>query len=139
MKKRNNSERRGMNKTKDFTLQFLPYAEIKDLDSNNRIRRILEIIREDTILILQGKLKPEEESKLIKDTMNLIRGFESFKGVELAIVSNYSDKGLIDKIKRNIVNLLYGGDLDVITIIGPATIVKEIKKNPKKIELFLKK
>ncbi len=139
MKKRNNPEKRGASKTKDFTLQFLPYAEIKDLDSNNRIKKILEIIREDSILILQGKLKPEEESKLIKDTMNLIRGFESFKGVELAIVSNYSDRNLIDKIKRNIVNLLYGGDLDVITIIGPATIVKEIKKNPKKIELFLKK
>jgi len=34
---------------------------------------------------------------------------------------------------------LSGGDLGAITIIGPASIVKEIKRDPKKIELMLNK
>ena len=42
-------------------------------------------------------------------------------------------------MKKGIVNALSGGDLVAVTIIGPATIIKEIKRNPKKIELFLNK
>lgn len=38
---------------------------------------------------------------------------------------------------RGIANALAGGDFSAITIIGPATIVKEMKRNPKRIELLL--
>ncbi len=127
-------------KLKGFSIQFLPYSEIKNLDSGKRIKKILGIIIGNNILIMQGRLKPEEETKLISDAMGMISGsLKDFRGVELAVISGSEEKNFFSKLKRNLANALSGGDLGTITIVGPATIVKEIKKNPKKIELLLNK
>ncbi len=124
-------------KIKGFTMQFLPYSEIRDLNSDERIKKILEIILGNKILILQGRLKSEEETRLIGDTMAMIRHIKNFKGIELAVISGNESEGFFENFKKNLVNIISGGDLGAITIIGPATIVKEIKRNPKKIELLL--
>jgi len=130
---------KGLGKIKGFSIQFLPYSEIRNLNSDERIRKILNIVLGNNILFLQGKLKSEEEARLIGDTMAMINHLKGFKGIELAVISGNGEEGFIDKFKKSIVNFLISGDLDSITIIGPATIVKEIKRNPKKIELFLSK
>ena len=124
---------------KGFSIRFLPYSEIKNLDSDKRIRKILGIVLGNNILILQGKLEPEEETRLIGDTMAMIGHIKNFKGIELAVISGNDNQGFFGKMKRGIINVIVGGDLGAITIIGPATIVKEIKRNPKKIELLLNK
>lgn len=131
--------KRGKNlgKIKGFSIQFLPYSEIRDLNSDERIRKVLKIVLGNNILILQGKLKAEEEARLIGDTMAMIGHVKNFKGIELAVISGNDSAGFFGKIKQGLVNALSKGDLGAITIIGPATIVKEIKRNPKKIELFL--
>ena len=124
-------------KLKGFSMQFLPYSEIRDLDSNGRIKKILDIVLGNNILIIQGKLKPDEEARLIGDTMAMIGHLKNFKGIELAVVGENDEEGFMDKMKKRIADVLSGGDLSAVTIIGPATVVKEIKKDPKKIELFL--
>ncbi|MCA9487528.1 MAG: DUF2073 domain-containing protein [Nanoarchaeota archaeon] len=129
--------KRGMKKIKGFSLQFLPYSEIKGLNGDERIRKILNIVLGNNILILQGKLKTDEETRLIGDTMAMIGHVKGFKGIELAVISENGNKGMFGKMKQGIVRSLSGGDLGAITIIGPASIVKEIKRNPKKIELLL--
>ena len=134
-KKRGNS----LGKIKGFSIQFLPYSEIRDLNSDERIRKILGIVLGNNILFLQGRLKPEEETRLIGDTMAMIGHVKDFKGIELAVISGNGDEGVFDKMRKGIVNFLSKGDVGAMTIIGPATIVKEIKRNPKKIELFLNK
>ena len=126
-------------KIKGLSIQFMPYSEIRDLSDNDRIRKILKIILGNNILILQGRLKGVEETRLIGDTMAMIGHVKGFKGVELAVISNNRKDKLFEKMKKGIVNVLSGGDLSAVTIIGPATIIKEIKRNPKKIELFLNK
>ena len=126
-----------LGKIKGFSIQFLPYSEIKDLDGNNRIKKILSIVLGNNILILQGKLKAEEETRLIGDTMAMIGHIKNFKGIELAVISSEGKEGIYSKMKYGIANMLTGGDINAITIIGPATIVKEMKRNPKKIELLL--
>ncbi len=120
-------------------MQFMSYSEIKNLDSDQRIKKILGIVLGNNILILQGKLDPEEEARLIGDTMAMIKHIKNFKGIELAVISGNGNEGFFGNFKRNLVNAISGGDLGAITIIGPATIVKEIKRNPKKIELLLNK
>ena len=122
-----------------FTINFMPYSEISGLDSSKRIRKILDVILGNSILILQGRLKPEEETRLIEDTMAMIGHVRDFKGVELAVISGNGNENAFGKMRMGIVNALSGRDLGAITIIGPATIVKEIKRNPKKIELLLNK
>jgi len=127
-------------KLKGFSLQFMPYSEIRSLDSSERIRKILDIILGSNILILQGRLRAEEETRLIEDTMAMIGHVKDFRGIELAVISNGGgEEGFLDKVRNSVVNVLSGGDLGAITVIGPASIVKEIKRNPKKLELFLNK
>lgn len=132
-----NSSRIGQ--IKGFSIQFLPYSEIRDLDSDKRIRKILNVVLGNIILILQGRLRAEEETRLIGDTMAMIGHVKNFKGIELAVISGNRNDSILGKMKKGIANALSGGDLGAITIIGPATIVKEIKRNPKKIELLLNK
>lgn len=136
MKKKRRKE---VGKLKGFAIQFLPFSEIKDLDSDERIRKVLDIVFGNNILILQGRLRPMEETRLIGDTMAMINHVKDFKGIELAVIAGNGNVSLFGKMKKGIVSALSGGDLTSITIIGPATIVKEIKRNPKKIELLLNK
>jgi len=134
-------KKRGKNlgKIKGFSIQFLPYSEIRDLDSSERIKKILSIILGNNILILQGKLKSDEETRLIGDTMAMIGHVKNFRGIELAVISGDDDEGFFRKFTTGLANTIGGGNLGAITIIGPATIVKEMKRNPKKIELMLNK
>ena len=125
-------------KIKGFAIQFMPYSDIRNLGSTDRIRKILDIAFSNSILILQGRLRPEEETRLIEDTMAMIGHVKSFKGIELAVISSQEKKSYIDRVKSNIAIRLNGADLGAITIIGPASVVKEIKQDPKKIELLMK-
>ena len=126
-----------LGKIKGFSIQFLPYSEYGYLDSNERIKKILNIILGNNILILQGKLRYGEETRLIGDTMAMIGHVRDFNGIELAVIAGREDEGIWRKMKKGMANALTGGDLSAITIIGPATIVAEIKRNPQKIELLL--
>ena len=121
----------------DLTIHFMPYSEISKEDSTGRIKKILNLILQNKIIIIQGRLKAEEESRLIGDTMVLIDHIKGFKGVELAVVSNNDKMGIFDKLKHGVAKMLIG-EQDAVTIIGPANLVKEIKRNPQKLELMLK-
>ena len=116
------------------TLQLVPYAEIEPLTSVGRIRKLLNIAKQNKIVLLQGRLKKEEETELIQATMEEID--DAFKGIELAVI-NPSAETLtgFQKIRSNVVTTLLG-DRQGLTVIGPATVVRKIKKNPNKIELF---
>ena len=132
------NKKKGLGSIKGFAIQFLPYTEIKDLDSDERVKKILGIVLGNNILILQGRLRSIEETRLIGDTMAMIGHVKDFRGIELAVISE-GEQSFFGKMKKGLINALSGGDLGAITIIGPATIVKEIKRNPKKIELMLNK
>jgi len=121
-----------------LTLSFMPYFEIAKLESSERIKKILDIILKGRIVILQGRLAVTEETGLIQATMALVGRIKGFKGVEIAIINPSSNQAIFDKIKSGIANALVG-QRDSLTIIGPATMVKEIKKDPSKIELMLKR
>ncbi len=133
-------KKKNLGKIRGFSIQFLPYSEIRGLDSTKRIRKILNIVLGNNILIIQGRLESEEETRLIEDTMAMIGHVRNFKGIELAVISGNGNKGggFFGRFKRNLANTIAGEDMGAVTIIGPATIIKEIKRNPKKIELLLK-
>jgi hypothetical protein len=120
-----------------LTIQFIPYAEIDNLKSGERIKKLLKVVLENKIIVLQGKLKPEEEARLIEDTMALIGHIKGFKGVELAVLSPKSKSPMLTGLKSGISKFLVG-DRESITLIGPATIIREMKKDPSKIELMIR-
>ncbi len=133
------AKRKSKNKIEGFAIQFIPYSEIKSLSSTDRIKKILDIAFSNSILIIQGRLRPTEETRLIEDTMAMIGHVKDFKGIELAVIPSSRTQSSFEKFKQKIATKLSGTDMSAITIIGPATIVKEIKQDPKKIELFLSK
>ena len=135
MVKKEAKHRHGEN---DLTIHFMPYSEIAKEDSLGRVKKLMGLILENKIIILQGRLKPEEESKLIETTMTLIGNIKGFQGVEISTLSGQEDQTAFDKIRHNIARILVG-EQDAITLIGPASSVKEIKRDPKKIELMLKR
>ena len=113
-----------------ITLQFVPYADIENLASEKRIKKLLDIVKDDKILLLEGRLRKEEEAELIKTTMEEIT--PEFKGIEHSVINPDQNAKGIGKIR----NFLLGNRTG-FTIIGPASIVKDIKKNPNKIELLM--
>ena len=119
-----------------LTLQFVPYNEIDDLGSARRVKKLIDIVKENKIVLLEGRLKKEEETDLIEIAMEEISN--KFKGIELAVINpEKKDAGFFGGMKSGVFNLILGDRMG-FTVIGPATIVKEIKKNPNKIELFTK-
>jgi len=116
------------------TLQFMPYTEIENLSSVGRIRKLLNIAKQDKIVLLQGRLKKEEEAELIKATMEEIN--KEFKGIELAVINpTQTAKEGFHKFKYDMLGMFFG-EMQGLTIIGPSSVVKKIKKDPNKIELL---
>ena len=116
------------------TFQFIPFQEIERLSSAKRVNKLLNIVKDNKIVIMEGRLKKQEEADLIEITMEEISA--KFKGIELSVV--YPDRNKqtnMQKMKGAFANVLLG-DRQGMTIIGPASIVKKIEKNPDKIELF---
>jgi len=126
-----------INKNK-ITLSFVPYADIVKLESVERIKRVLDIVLKNRIVILQGRLTAVEEASLIQSTMALVGKIKKFKGVELAVIQGNMQENMFDKFKLGVARALVG-NRDQLTIIGPASMVREIKKNPEKIDLMLKR
>ncbi len=119
------------------TIQLIPYSEIDGMSSVGRIRKLLNIAKENKIVLLQGRLKKEEETELIKATMEEIN--KEFKGIELAVINPGKTRDVgFTKLKNDLINSLLG-ERAGLTIIGPASVVKSIKKDPSKIQLMLAK
>ncbi len=111
------------------TIQLMPYSEIDGLTSVGRIRKILNVAKQNKIVMLQGRLKKEEEAELIQATMEEIN--KEFRGIELAVINPSNSGAFLDNVASFIL-----GNRTGLTIVGPASIVKKIKKDPNKIELF---
>ena len=122
-------------KLKGLSIHIMPYSEIRELTITERVKKILNLILGNRVVILQGRLRPEEEIRLIEDTMAMVDHIKTFKGIELAVVDANRDEGFFLRMKRGIARGLTG-ESNSLTIIGPASIVKEIKRDPSKIEVF---
>src|SRR3989344_4378600 len=109
------------------TLHFVPYTEIEPLSGIGRIRKLLSIAKQNKIVLMQGRLRQEEEAELIKTTGEEIN--KEFKGIELAVINpSETAKDGFQKFKYDILGLVLG-DTQGLTIIGPSSIVKKIKND----------
>lgn len=95
--------------------------------------KVMRALQTDSLVLIDAKLNAEEEAGLIRDTMESFS--EKFSGIELSSietpqVSNFS------KIKSVIAERLTGKKRG-FTIIGPAGIVRKIKKNPQELLVYM--
>jgi len=119
-----------------LSMQIVPFSEVKELGIPQRVKKILSLILNNKIVVLQGRLRSEEEARLIEDTMALVDHVKNFKGIELAVIEpNIKNAGFFVKMKYGLAKSLIG-DTSSMTVIGPASVIKEIKRDPKQLELF---
>lgn len=124
-------------KIKGLSLQVIPFSEVQNLSISERVKKILTIVLGNKIVLLQGRLRAEEEARLIEDTMALVDHVKGFKGIELAVIEpNTRNSSVFEKFKYGLAKRLVG-DSNALTVIGPASVIKEIKRDPRKIELLL--
>lgn len=123
-------------------MDFVSSVILNGRSGKKKINFILKKVKDGSILVTDGVLKPEEEMDLIKETMRRVD--DGFPGIEVCSLKKQT-KGLrsfferlsdgrerfgsfmFSKItgKPSKTNLKTG-----MTLIGPARIIKKIKKNP---------
>jgi hypothetical protein len=105
-------------------LDLISGERMDGLTSMEKIRAILDSVREGNIVILESGLSPDEESKLIEVTMSEINP-DGFSGIEIESypTSGGGDTGLFGR--------LMGKDDDgqKLTVIGPANQIETLHKD----------
>ncbi|MBI4406290.1 DUF2073 domain-containing protein [Candidatus Micrarchaeota archaeon] len=115
-----------------ISIEFLSNRAIAGKSSNQKLQFILDQVKKgDKIIVLEEPLDPSEETELIKLTMEQVD--KDFSGIEVATLGSATYD-----IKTHLVRLL-GGRLGGLTVVGPSKIVKQIKKDPNKLNLLAKK
>ena len=49
-------------KLKGFSIHIMPYSEIRELTITERVKKILQLVLGNRVVILQGKLRPEKSA-----------------------------------------------------------------------------
>lgn len=114
-------------------IRYLSISRLSALNIQSKVDLILEYIKNKDVLIIDGRLKSREEAELIRRTMkDLGEEFEIFHGIEMASLYD-------NNIRKKTFFNIFKKESNGITIIGPASIIEEMKHNPDHVELKLKK
>lgn len=97
-------------------IDFISKNVLKRLKTREKIDMILRLVKNNTIIVLEGNLSPGEQIELVKETMRQIDPL-SFIGVEIIDFTNAEKYGAA----KNTASL---------TIIAPGGKVEVIKKTP---------
>ena len=116
---------------KKISIKLIPYENMKkDMDV------IFDELKKGSIVIIDAKISPEEESEIIARTMENID--LKFKGIEISTIDvkrGWKESRLsmvVEKVRR-----LLGAKERGITIIGSANLVKKMEKTPEEIYLYM--
>jgi hypothetical protein len=116
----------------NIRIKLLPYEKFK----KDKYTHMLNDLKSDTIILVDAKLTPEEESQLIEETMKRVS--ERFSGIEMSSVDIMGDSKAsgFERLRNSMVEMILGKKRGM-TIIGPAKIIHKIKKNPQELLLYI--
>lgn len=98
-------------------MDFLSSNALKNVSSMEKIYMIIDKVKEGDIVIIEGGLTPSEEAELIETTMREI-DIEEFVGIDVHTLEK-DKSSFFGMSKKKVIG---------ITIIGPANIMKTVKK-----------
>ena len=109
-------------------VDFIPFSSIKRKPPGEKVEFLMERVKAGKVIVIEGTLDPEEEAMLIESTMKAVS--EDFPGIELCTLSGdeYRKLGMLDDIRDRILKTL--GHRKGIVVIGPAAVIKEVKRSP---------
>lgn len=114
-------------------IRYISIDRLNSLRTNSKIDLIIEHIKENNIILVDGRLKSRDEAELIRRTMiDLHKEFQIFHGVEMVSLQDgfQTKKGVMGIFRK---------EPKGITIIGPASIITEMKQQTDHVELNIKK
>lgn len=115
-----------------IVIEFLSAKAMQGKPPAYKLDYILNTVKKgDKIVVLEEPLTPAEEKELISLTMAQVDS--NFPGIEVATLGSAS----LD-IRTHLVKLL-GGRTGGLTVVGPSKLVKQIKKDPNKLNLLAQK
>lgn len=109
-------------------LNLISKDMLERMASMEKLRMILDSVKEGKIVVLESGLSPEEEAKLIEMTMLEI-DHENFVGIE---VESYPIK------EKSVFSKIFGKKKGRLTVIGPANRLKTIEKQEDVIKALIK-
>ncbi len=116
-------------------VQVLSYELLKGLDSDSKLKKIMEVVKKGDVVLLEGRITADEETTLISQALKNVSG--KFSGIEIAFLDSTDSKSVFEKIKGHLLRFLAGNRIG-LTVVGPSKIIKEIKMNPDKLEILFK-
>lgn len=129
-------------------MDFVSSNVLNEKGEKDRIKYILDVVRDGTILVTDGVMGPDEELNLVRETMRKVD--DGFPGIEVcslkretsgyqrvleqALEQTQKVQRFFNRFSKKSLpgeSLKYG-----ITLIGPSKLIKEIKKNPDSFSVF---
>jgi hypothetical protein len=108
-------------------IDLISSERMADLASTEKVRMILDGVREGNIVVLEEGLSPDEESRLIEMTMSEISPDhpEEFNGIEIETYpkSGSGDSGFLGRLMGR------GDSTPPLTVIGPADQIQTLHKD----------
>jgi len=98
-------------------MDFLSSSMLNSRTSMEKISMIVDRVKNGDLVVIEGGLTPEEEAELIETTMREI-DVDNFMGIDIYTLEK-DKKSFFGLSKSKIVG---------ITIIGPANVMKAVKK-----------
>ena len=112
------TETNGQNiETTGLKMDFLSSSALESSTSMEKVSMIVDRVKKGDLVVIEGGLTPEEEAELIETTMREI-DVENFMGIDIYTV---------EKDKTSFFGLSRKKTVGM-TIIGPANVMKEVKK-----------
>lgn len=121
-------------------LDLLSGAEVQKMTTMEKIRFIIDSVRDRNIVILEQGLTPDEESKLVEVTMSEIDP-DGFSGIEIESYPKPQEesKGLMSKLSSSLGGGNSKSEETSLTVIGPADALETIHKDESLIQTLVQR
>ena len=116
-------------------IRVISYSDIEDLSVSEKVEKILDLIKKEFVVVINGKLSIDEKNELYKKNLNHISKDLSFHGIEIAELFDKKESSWPKKVQKFLLKIVAGNKIG-LTLIGPAKIIKEIKQDPDKIDIL---
>jgi hypothetical protein len=113
----------------EIQLEFISADVLSGMSTEEKMNYVLEHVKEDKILVIEEGMSAVEEGALIQATMAQIS--KKFTGIEVSTLRETTEDGIRQRLIR-----MLGGKTGGLTVIGPSKLVRQIKKDPKRITML---
>ena len=106
-------------------IHLISHETVEKMGVEEKIRFILDEVEAGKVLVLERGLTPQEEAKLIEQTMREIDP-DNFIGIEMQSYGMDRGKNLLQRVAM-------GGPRPRMAVIGPASLLRLVSKDNQKI------